>query len=62
MFLNYDLESDDDDQWLESLESDDDEPEIARAVNVKDPISSLSLPYPIVFEQGTSISHALKAL
>ena len=62
MFLNYDLESDDDDQWLESLESDDEVPEIAKAVNIKDPISSLNLPYPIIFEQGTSINHALKAL
>tara|TARA_Y100000590_G_C15502668_1_gene932244 strand:+ start:114 stop:665 length:552 start_codon:yes stop_codon:yes gene_type:complete len=62
MFFNYDLESDDEDQWIEGLESDDDEQELNQAVNVKDPISSLNLPHPIVFEEGTSVDHALKAL
>ena len=62
MFLNYDLDSDDEDQWTEGLETDDAESKIAQAVNVNDPISSLNLPYPIVFEQGTSVNHALRAL
>ena len=60
MFLNYDLDSDDEDQWTEGLETDDAESKIAQAVNVNDPISSLNLPYPIVFEQGTSVNHAFK--
>ncbi|MBT3299907.1 MAG: CBS domain-containing protein [Candidatus Marinimicrobia bacterium] len=54
-------QNDDEQQWLESMESDDGL-EMGEAVKIQDPISSLQLEDPIVFEKGTSIRTALNQM
>ena len=62
MYFDFQLTSDDDDQWLEGLESIDEEPEIKEAVRIQDPISSLGLESPLTAEIGTNLKNALKQL
>tara|TARA_B100000686_G_scaffold120194_1_gene127227 strand:+ start:3237 stop:3788 length:552 start_codon:yes stop_codon:yes gene_type:complete len=62
MYSNQHLESEDDGQWLSSMESLENDSEIKEAVKVQDPISSLELPKPLTVEKGTNLRHALDML
>ena len=59
MILHY--ESDDEQQWLDSMETSD-QPEMGKAIKIQDPISSLNLGEPLVLEKGTSIRTALNKM
>jgi len=59
MMLHY--ETDDEQQWLDSMDSDD-ESEMGKAIKIQDPISSLHLGEPLVLEKGTSIRTALNKM
>ena len=62
MYFDFQLSSDDDDQWIEGLESIDEEPEMKEAVRIQDPIASLGLVPPLTAEIGTNLKNALKQL
>ena len=63
MYLHRELESEDEDQWLDGMDDKiNNQPEIKEAVKVQDPISSLNLSAPLKVEEGTSIRHALDML
>ena len=48
MYLHRELESEDEDQWLDGMDDKiNDQPEIKEAVKVQDPISSLNLSEPL---------------
>ena len=52
-----------DDEWYEGLEFDNEEElDMADAVKIQDPISSLTLDAPLVVECGTSLKNALNLL
>jgi CBS domain-containing protein len=52
-----------DDEWYEGLEFDNEEElDMADAVKIQDPISSLTLGAPLVIERGTSLKNALNML
>ena len=53
---------DEDDEWFESLESDNEEIEMGSAVKIQDPISSLGLVPPLMVESGTNMKNALDLL
>ena len=62
MYFDFHFNSEDEDQWLEGLESVDDEPEMKEAVRIQDPISTLGLEPPLTAEIGTSLKNALNQL
>ncbi|MDC1038082.1 CBS domain-containing protein [Candidatus Marinimicrobia bacterium] len=62
MYLDFNTNSEDEEQWLEGLESSDDELEMKEAVRIQDPISSLGLASPLTAEIGTSLKNALNIL
>ena len=62
MYFDFHIDSDDEEQWVEGLESKEDEPEMKEAVRILDPISSLGLSKPLAVEKGTSLFNALKLL
>ena len=61
--MNFDnqIESDDD-EWYESLESDENNIEMGSAVQINDPISTLGLKTPLMVEIGTNMKNALDLL
>ena len=61
MYDDFHLMSEDE-EWYESLESNDEESEMSEAVNIQDPISSLALEPPLVVELGTNMKNALNSL
>lgn len=62
MYNDFHTDSEDEEQWLEGLESSDDEQEMKEAVRIQDPISSLGLEQPLTAELGTSLKNALNIL
>jgi len=52
---------DDEQQWLESMESDESS-EMGKAIKIEDPISSLNLGEPLILEKGSSIRTALNKM
>jgi CBS domain-containing protein len=54
--------SDDESQWLSSLEAGDDVLDLSSAVSINDPISKFGLKPPLVVEVGTSLKNALVLL
>jgi len=62
MYFDFHIDSEDEDQWAEGLESSDDDPEMKEAVRILDPISSLGLSQPLTVEKGTSLANALNLL
>ncbi|MBI89764.1 MAG: hypothetical protein CMG60_06720 [Candidatus Marinimicrobia bacterium] len=61
MYIDFHFTSDDD-EWYESLESNNEEPDITTAVKIQDPISSLDLQAPLSVESGTNLKNALNFL
>ncbi|MBL7014308.1 MAG: CBS domain-containing protein [Candidatus Marinimicrobia bacterium] len=59
MILHTDI--DDEQQWLESMESDESS-EMGKAIKIEDPISSLNLGEPLILEKGSSIRTALNKM
>ena len=61
--MNFDnqIESDDD-EWYESLESDENNIDMGSAVQINDPISNLGLKKPLMVEVGTNMKNALDLL
>ena len=62
MYFDLHLISDDEDQWFESLESNEDSLEMNEAVRIQDPISTLGLESPLTAEIGTNLKNALNQL
>ena len=56
------LQSSEDEEWFEGLESDDGELDMGDAVKIQDPISSLMLEPPVTVELGTSMKNTLKIM
>tara|TARA_Y100001970_G_scaffold233500_1_gene291125 strand:- start:219 stop:767 length:549 start_codon:yes stop_codon:yes gene_type:complete len=61
MYDDFHLMSEDE-EWYESLESNDEESEMSEAVKIQDPISTLGLEPPLVVELGTNMKNALNSL
>tara|TARA_B100001250_G_C19761234_1_gene772538 strand:+ start:335 stop:886 length:552 start_codon:yes stop_codon:yes gene_type:complete len=62
MYIDFQNDSDDEDQWLEGLNKTSDEPVIKEAVHIQAPISDFGLVAPLISEIGTSMKNALKQL
>lgn len=62
MNLESQNSSDDESQWLNSLETGDDILDLNKAVSINDPISKFGLTPPLVVEVGTSLKNALVLL
>lgn len=62
MFSESQSSSDDESQWLSSLETGDDVLDLSSAVSINDPISKFGLKPPLVVEVGTSLKNALVLL
>lgn len=62
MYLDYNLESEDEELWTDSIENSEDDSDMNLAVNIQDPISSLGLSSPLSVEIGTNLKNALKLL
>ena len=62
MYLDYNLESEDEELWTDSIENSEDDSDMNLAVNIQDPISSLGLVSPLSVEIGTNLKNALKLL
>ncbi len=62
MYFDFHINSEDEEQWVEGLESSGDEPEMKEAVRIQDPISSLGLEAPLTAEVGTNMKNALNHL
>ena len=62
MYFDFYINSEDEEQWVEGLESSGDEPEMKEAVRIQDPISSLGLEAPLTAEVGTNMKNALNHL
>tara|TARA_B100001113_G_scaffold76938_1_gene60259 strand:- start:460 stop:1014 length:555 start_codon:yes stop_codon:yes gene_type:complete len=63
--MNFDFEitSQEDDEWFESLEfNDEDDSGMAEAVKIQDSISTLGLDMPLIIELGTNLKNALNML
>ena len=61
--MNFDFQIEaDDDQWYDSLESEEGDSKMATAVQINDPISTLGLQPPLMVEMGTNIKNALDLL
>ena len=62
MYIDFQIISQDD-EWYEGLEFDSEEElDMADAVKIQDPISSLTLDAPLVIESGASLKNALNML
>jgi len=62
MYSESQSSSDDESQWLSSLETGDDVLDLSSAVSINDPISKFGLKPPLVVEVGTSLKNALVLL
>ena len=62
MYSESQSSSDDESQWLSSLEAVDDDLDLSSAVSINDPISKFGLEPPLVVEVGTSLKNALVLL
>jgi len=62
MIIQNDDNSEDDSQWLASLEFSDDESDLTNAVHIHDSISDFGLEKPLSVELGTSLKNALNLL
>ena len=62
MNLESQNSSDDESQWLNSLETSDDILDLNNAVSINDPISKFGLNPPLIVEVGTSLKNALVLL
>ena len=62
MYLDYNLESEDEELWTDSIENSEDDSDMNLAVNIQDPISSLGLVSPLSVQIGTNLKNALKLL
>jgi CBS domain-containing protein len=62
MYLDYNLESEDEELWTDSIENSEDDSDMNLAVNIQDSISSLGLVSPLSVEIGTNLKNALKLL
>tara|TARA_Y100001934_G_C12351843_1_gene775827 strand:+ start:640 stop:1191 length:552 start_codon:yes stop_codon:yes gene_type:complete len=62
MNIDFHLSTQEDEEWLEGMESGEEVTEMSDAVKIQDPISTLGLDTPLVTEIGTSLKNALNLL